>query len=115
MRLLPDGELKQRGRGARRQLSEAEMNLVDLRITGGQDGVRYAAKLLGRFGYLANGMAGTAYRPTDQVLETSKLLQERLKGHLGQIGALIDKDVSSFNEMLRRGNAGLISTKAPGQ
>jgi hypothetical protein len=46
-------------------------------------------------------------------METSKLLQDRLKGNLSQIGALIDKDVSSFNDMLRRGNAGLITTRTP--
>jgi hypothetical protein len=112
---LPDGELKRAAVELEGKLSEAEMNLVDLRITGGQDGVRYAAKLLGRFGYLANGMAGSDFKPTDQALETSKLLHERLKGNLSQIGALIDKDVATFNEMLRRGSAGQIITKAPGQ
>ena len=58
------------------------MNLYDLRITGGQDGVRYAAKLLSRFNYLANGISGSDFRPTDQHLEVAKLLQERLKNEL---------------------------------
>ena len=34
---------------------------------------------------------------------------------MSQIGTLVDKDVAAFNDMLRRGNAGLITTKAPGQ
>ena len=29
--------------------------------------------------------------------------------------ATIDKDVATFNDQLRRGNAGLITTKVPGQ
>jgi photosystem II stability/assembly factor-like uncharacterized protein len=114
MKSLPDGELKRAAAELEAKLSDAEMNLVDLRITGGQDGVRYAAKLMGKFGYLANGMSGTDYKPTDQAMEASKLLQGQLKTNLSQIGALIDKDVSSFNDMLRRGNAGLITTKTPG-
>ena len=115
MKSLPEGELRRAAAELEGKLSDAEMNLIDLRITGGQDGVRYAAKLLSRFNFLANGMSGSDFRPTDQAMETSKLLQERLKGHLGQIGALLDKDVSSFNDMLKRGNAGQITTKAPGQ
>jgi hypothetical protein len=112
---LSDGELKRAAVELESKLTEAEMNLVDLRITGGQDGVRYAAKLLGKFGYLANGMSGTDYKPTDQAMEVSKLLQGQLKTTLSQIGALIDKDVATFNDQLRRGNAGVITTKAPGQ
>jgi hypothetical protein len=115
MKSLPEGELRRAAAELEGKLSDAEMNLVDLRITGGQDGVRYAAKLLSRFNYLANGMSGSDFRPTDQAMETSKLLQERLKGHLSQIGALLDKDVASFNDMLRRGNAGQITTRSPGQ
>jgi len=111
---LPEGELKRAAVELERKLTDAEMNLVDLRITGGQDGVRYAAKLLGKFGYLANGMAGSDYRPTDQAMEVSKGLQGQLKTTLSQIGALIDKDVATFNDQLRRGSAGQILTKTPG-
>jgi hypothetical protein len=115
MRSLPDGELKRAAAELEGKLSEAEMNLIDLRLTGGQDGVRYASKLLSRFNYLANGISSSDFRPTDQALETAKLLQERLKGHLAQINGLLEKDVATFNDMLRRGSAGLITTKTPGQ
>jgi hypothetical protein len=115
MRSLPDGELKRAAAELEGKLSEAEMNLIDLRLTGGQDGVRYASKLLSRFNYLANGISSSDFRPTDQALETAKLLQERLKGHLAHINGLLEKDVATFNDMLRRGSAGLITTKTPGQ
>ena len=61
----------------------ARTNLYDLRITGGQDGVRYAAKLLSRFSYLANGVSGSDFKPTDQHLEVAKLLAERMQTQLG--------------------------------
>jgi hypothetical protein len=94
-------------------LSDQEMNLYDLRITGGQDGVRYAAKLLSRFSYLANGVSGSDFKPTDQHLEVAKQLGERLQTQLTQVRALVDKDVAALNELLRRHNAGQVVTKAP--
>ncbi len=89
------------------------MNLYDLRITGGQDGVRYAAKLLSRFNYLANGVSGSDFKPTDQHLEVAKLLGERLQTQLGQLKSTVEKDVSAFNELLRRHSAGQVVTRVP--
>ena len=78
-------------------------------------GVGLALMLTSRLCDGFDGALARLTRPTDQAAETTKLLQERLKGHMAQIGALLDKDVATFNDMLRRGNAGLITTKAPGQ
>jgi len=89
MRNLPAGDVKQAATELNDKLSDLEMNLVDLRITGGQDGVRYASKLLGKLGYLANGITTTDYRPTDQHVEIAKQLQEQLKAHLSQSCALL--------------------------
>jgi hypothetical protein len=90
-----------------------EMDFYDLRVTGGQDGVRYAAKLLSRFNYLANGIARSDYKPTDQHMETVKLLQERLRTQLAQLKAVIDKDVATFNLVLVRHSAGHVVTRLP--
>ena len=113
MRSVPAGDVKQAATELNEKLSEIEMNLIDLRITGGQDGVRYAAKLLSRFNYLANGISGSDYRPTDQHMETVKLLQERLKGHVTELAGAMEKDVARFNDMLRRQSAGQVVTKVP--
>ena len=83
------------------------------RITGGQDGVRCAARLLSRFSYLANGVSGVDFKPTDQHLEVAKLQAERLQTQLGQVRSLVDKDVTVLNELLPRNNAGQVVTKAP--
>ncbi len=55
------------------------MNLVDLRLTGGQDGVRFGSKLIGKIDYLANGLASGDFKPTDQHLEVQKLIEGQLK------------------------------------
>ena len=113
MKSTADSEIRRAATELNTRLSDLEMNLLELRITGGQDGVRYAAQLLSRLNYLANGVSGSDFRPTDQHLETAKLLQERLKGHASTLGMLIEKDVSTFNDMLRRQNAGQVTTKVP--
>jgi hypothetical protein len=109
-RTTSDSEVKQMAQKVEGALTEQEMNLYDLRITGGQDGVRYAAKLLSRFNYLANGVSGSDFKPTDQHLEVAKLLQERLQTQLSQVKGLVDKDVAALNELLRRHNAGNVRT-----
>ena len=113
MKSTADSEIRRAATELNTRLSDLEMNLLELRITGGQDGVRYAAQLLSRLNYLANGVSGSDFRPTDQHLETAKLLQERLKGHASTLGTLIEKDVATFNDMLRRQNAGQVTTKVP--
>jgi hypothetical protein len=108
-----ESEVKQMAEKLHAALTEVEMNLFDLRITGGQDGVRYAAKLLSRFTYLANGIGSSDYRPTDQHLETAKLLQDRLRAQLAQLKVLMDQDVETFNTALRRASAGHVNTRVP--
>ncbi|MGE0360720.1 MAG: WD40/YVTN/BNR-like repeat-containing protein [Vicinamibacterales bacterium] len=112
-RTASDTEVRQMAAKVHDALSELEMNLYDLRITGGQDGVRYAAKLLSRFSYLANGVSGSDFRPTDQHFEVAKLLGERLQTQLSQLRSTVDKDVAAFNELLRRHNAGQVVTRLP--
>jgi hypothetical protein len=113
VRTTSESEVKQMAQRVNDALTEQEMNLYDLRITGGQDGVRYAAKLLSRFSYLANGVSGSDFKPTDQHLEVAKLLGERLQTQISQVKGLVDKDVAALNELLRRHNAGNVVTKAP--
>ena len=113
VRTTSDSEVKQMAQRVQDALTEQETNLYDLRVTGGQDGVRYAAKLLSRFSYLANGVSGSDFKPTNQHLEVATLLAERLQAQLSQVRGLVDKDVTALNELLRRHSAGHVVTKAP--
>jgi photosystem II stability/assembly factor-like uncharacterized protein len=113
LRTTSEAEIRQVAQRVHDALAEAEMELYDLRLTGGQDGVRYAARLLSRFNYLANGVSGSDFRPTDQHLEVVRLLAERLQAQLGRLKTLIDTDVAGLNRVLQRHAAGAIVTKAP--
>ncbi|MEK6629664.1 MAG: sialidase, partial [Acidobacteriota bacterium] len=103
-RIVGDAGIKQAGGELAQKLIDLEMNLIELRLTGGQDGVRYAAKLLSRINYLANGMASNDFKPTDQQLEVQILLRERLRNYVGQLDSLLSRDLGGFNDLLKKRN-----------
>ena len=65
-RVVDDAAVRKAAADLDQKFIDLEMKLIDLRITGAQDGVRYAAKLISRFGYLANGLSSADFKPTDQ-------------------------------------------------
>lgn len=105
VRVVDDATVKSAASALRQKLIDLEMHLVELRLTGGgQDGVRFASRLISKLGYLANGMAGSDYRPTDQHGEVQKLLGDQLRGHLSALDALLGADLAAFNDLLRQRN-----------
>jgi photosystem II stability/assembly factor-like uncharacterized protein len=112
-RVVDDATVKRAADSLQRKLIDVEMNLVELRLTGGgQDGVRFASKLIGKLGYLANGIASSDFRPTDQHLEVQTLLNTQLREHLTAIDALLAKDVVAFNELLKQKNVPNVVVRA---
>jgi hypothetical protein len=63
--------------------------------------------------YLANGLASSDFKPTDQQLEVQKLVEEQLKAAQSQLDAVLARDLSTFNETLRRANAPIIVARVP--
>jgi len=114
MKIVDDRELKQAADELDKKMIAAEGTLVELRATGrGQDGVRWGAKLVQKFGYLANGLAGGDFKPTNQQLDVQKDLQARLKTSQGQMGDVMNREVAAFNDMLRRKNLPTVVTQVP--
>lgn len=103
-RVVNDAAVRKAADEVARTFTDLEMTLIDLRLTGAQDGIRYAAKLVSRFGYLANGIAASDFRPTDQQLEVQKLLAERLRAAVAQFDGLVQKDLAGLNTLLRSRN-----------
>ena len=103
-RIVSDAEVKKAGAALNQKLIDLEMQLIDLRITGAQDGIRFAAKLISRFGYLANGVSNADFRPTDQHLEVQTLLAERVRARVADFDAIAAGDLAAFNQMLRARN-----------
>jgi photosystem II stability/assembly factor-like uncharacterized protein len=104
-RAATDPEVRRLAEALDAKLADAEMPLVDLRQTGGgQDGVRFAAALLANLGYLANGLAGGDFRPTNQQVEVQALLKELVRTNVGAIDALLANDLAALNSMLKAKN-----------
>ena len=113
-RVTTDAEIKRAAAALSTKLAEAEMPLVDLRLTGnGQDGVRFAAALLANLAYLANGLAGGDFRPTSQQVEVQAILKELVKTNVGALDALLQTELAALNAMLRAKNVPHVIGAAP--
>jgi hypothetical protein len=113
-RAVEDDSIKSAAAALQQQCVDLEMNLVDLRLTGGgQDGIRFGSKLLSKLNYLATGLAGSDFKPTNQQIEVQGLLAGQLRGHMAQLDGLLAKDLKAFNEMLRTRNIPNIAVRAP--
>ncbi len=95
------------------KLTALAMELVDLRLTGGgQDGVRFEAKLLQKMGYLAGALGNADFRPTDQQVEVHTLQHAQLQEHLRALDRIVDTDLAALNRLLERRNAPVIPPNA---
>ncbi|HEU5217169.1 MAG TPA: hypothetical protein VFU23_00820, partial [Gemmatimonadales bacterium] len=104
-RLVSDAAVGTAAGALGQKLMDLEMNLVDLRQTGaGQDGVRFGSKLISKLGYLANGLAGGDFKPTNQQIEVQQILAEELRVHQRALGILLGGDLAALNELLRTRN-----------
>jgi photosystem II stability/assembly factor-like uncharacterized protein len=103
-RIVSDAEIRKAGADLNQKLIDLEMNLIDLRLTGGQDGVRYGSKLMSKISYLAGGLTSADFKPTDQQVEVQKILADQLRGHLSQLDGLLSKELGAFNDLLRKKN-----------
>ncbi len=114
-RVLENAEIVKPAQALEQKLIAIQQQLLELRTTGrGQDGVRFGARLLSKFGYLANGLASGDFRPTNQQLEVHKVLQAELRKHQTALDALIERDLKTFNEFMRGRGVPNIITRRPG-
>jgi len=114
-RLTDNAAIKKQGEDLDRKLIDLEMNLIELRATGrGQDGVRWGARLHGKLSYLANGLMSADFRPTNQQVEVQKVLEDQLRKHGSDLDGLLSKEVTTFNEALRKSNLPILVTRLPG-
>ena len=104
--LTQDAELKKAADDLDEKLAAGEGQLVELRATGrGQDGVRWGSKLVGKLSYLAGGLAGADFKPTNQQGEVQKVLEDLLKKYQAETDALLNRDLNGLNEVLRGAKA----------
>jgi photosystem II stability/assembly factor-like uncharacterized protein len=79
-----------------------EENLHQLRITGGQDGMRWPAKLIEKLTHIASQLQENDFAPTAQQIAVNQQLTEQIRDLRRQFDDLLSKDVMRFNEALKQ-------------
>jgi hypothetical protein len=111
--VVQDAAIKKGGEELDKKLIAVEGIFLELRLTGRGDGTRWGSKLLGKMNYLAGGLASADFKPTDQQMQVKQLIEEQLKTAQSQAGDLLSRDLSAFNEVLRKANAPIIVAHPP--
>jgi photosystem II stability/assembly factor-like uncharacterized protein len=102
-------ELVAAGEDLDKRVIAVEERLFNLNATGrGQDFLRHPSQLMEKLAHLADTLQYADFAPTDQQLEVHKLLTDQVAEAATDLGAVVSKDVTTFNEMLRRRNIGTI-------
>lgn len=100
---VTDGEATRAITALEEKMVALEMELVDLRLTGnGQDGVRFGSKLIGKLGYLVNGLTTNDFAATTQQVEVQGILNGQLRQHLTALESLMGTDLNALNALLRQ-------------
>ena len=106
-------DVVQAGEALGEALIELEMELFDLRLTGGsarQDTIRLPRQLWAKISSLAGYSSGSDDPPTDQMLEVRDIYRALLTEHLLRWGELAGGDIARFNRTLvERGLPPIIS------
>jgi hypothetical protein len=94
--------VKQAADALDKKLIDVEDNLIQRRLTGqGQDTVRWPPKLLSKINYLAGGIGGADFPPTNQHREVKTMFEEQLANHRRRLDEILSKDLDAFNKLLR--------------
>jgi len=97
-----------------KKLIDIEEALIQRRLTGqGQDTVRWPPKLLTKINYLANGLAGSDFGPTNQQREVQTLLHGQLMTLRSRLDEAVRTDVENFNKLVRDRGILTISSRVP--
>jgi hypothetical protein len=105
--------VKAAARPVQQTLTEFEEQLYQLRLSGGQDGMRWPTRLLQKLGHLAGQIQQSDFPPTTQQLEVHRQFTDQLRGLRGRFDELLANDVASFNALLKqRGLPTLVPTAA---
>jgi hypothetical protein len=97
-----------------KKLTDIEDSLIQRKLTGtGQDSTRYPAQLVSKINYLAGGLSGSDFGPTNQQREVHAMFKERLATDRRRLDEIINKDLDAFNKMLREHNIQNVITRVP--
>jgi hypothetical protein len=107
-------DVRSAGDSLERRFMDVEQRMIDLRMTGrGQDGVRWPVRLAGQLGYVASGIASSDFAPTAQHREVAGILAKETRDVHAALRALMTRDLSNYNSMLRGRGMKTIDVELP--
>ncbi|HYX29151.1 MAG TPA: hypothetical protein VE863_11335, partial [Pyrinomonadaceae bacterium] len=90
------------------KLTDIEDGLIQRKYSGqGQDTTRFGSRLIGKMGYLGNGIANGDFAPNKQQQEVDAMFKAQLADLRKRLDAVTATDVSNFNKMLKDKNVSL--------
>jgi hypothetical protein len=90
-----------------------EERLYSVRVTGGQDSMRWPAGLISKLSHVASQAQEADFRPTDQEVAVNAMYTQELQNWQPEFARLISNDVAAFNQQLQRQNLHPIDTTMP--
>jgi photosystem II stability/assembly factor-like uncharacterized protein len=121
-RRIEDLEGQASARAVRTDASAFEQRLIDfegrlyqLRLTGGQDGMRWGGQLLQKLSHLASGLQDSDFPPTAQEVAVHQQFSAEIRTLRPEFDGLMSHDVAAFNGLLKaHGLAPLGAQKSKG-
>ena len=98
----PNAEVMTQAEKLDHELISFEENLHQLRISGGQDGMRWPAKLTEKLTHIASEVQDSDFAPTAQQSAVNEQLTAQIRGLQARFGELMKKDVADFGNLLKQ-------------
>ena len=92
-------------------LTNFEEHLHQLRITGGQDGMRWPAQLIEKLTHIASQLQENDFAPTAQQIAVNRELTAQIQELRRQFNNLLSQDVVQFNQVLTQRGIPSIAVK----
>ena len=83
-------------------LTSFEENLYQLRITGGQDGMRWPAKLVEKLTHIASELQDADFAPTAQQIAVGNELGAEVRTLRSRWSEIASKDLAGLNDLLKQ-------------
>ncbi len=98
------GAVREREGAFERQLIDLEGRLYQLKVTGGQDGMRWGGQLLQKLSHLAGGLQESDFPPTAQQMAVHEQFAEEIRRLKPQFDELTTRGVAGLNAVLAEHN-----------
>ena len=95
------GTVREQANALEQNLLHFEENLVQLRISGGQDGMRWPAKLPTKLSHLASEVQDSDFAPTSQQVAVNQEYTAQLRSLRTELDELMKNRVTQFNSLLK--------------